>query len=843
MWTSSIAVDDSGGAYVGGQFRGTADFNPGAGSVSLSAAGTADAFLGRLNSSGALEWVVPFTGTSSCGIYSITLDDAGYIYTSGYFLGTVDFDPGPGTYNLTASSGHSVFFAKLDDNGNFVWAKNITGSPGLTSPFRLAVDDSGNVCATGAFNGTADFDPGPGTTNLTSAGETDIAILKLDSAGNLVWAKHAGGLYFDRGSSVAVDGTGNIYTTGYFEIQADLDPGAGTADLTAYSDYDTFVLKLDSAGEFVWVRQFGSTAESFGESINVASTGDIYVAGQFSGTTDFDPGPGTFYLGATGSDLYVTKLNNAGGFVWAQKLSISGSVTDDCTAASIDGEGNAYLAGYTRNTPDYSSVLVAKIDDAGTLVWMHTMGSMENINEAYAIAAHETGAAYAVGSFYDTIDFDPGSGTANLTAQGPRDGFIAKFSAGLDVVSVTRNDTSPTNSASVGYTVTFSDAVSGVDLTDLDLTTTGTLSGAAVTGISGSGAAYTVTVDTGIGAGTLRLDVVDDDSIIDGASEPLGGVGPGVGSFAGETYAVDHLAPNATLNSTAADPTNASPIAVDITFDESVSGFASGDVTVTNGTVTSFIGSGASYSIEVTPAAQGIITVQVGGAVCTDLVGNGNAASAPLSRTYDSVPPAAVLSSSATSPTNLSPIPVNLTFGEPVPGHRLPLGISVTNGTLANYIDAGVEFTFDVIPSGQGTVSVEVFDWVCLDAAGNFNEGDTLDIVFDSIPPAISVLGDNPVSAYLYAMYADAGATAFDANDGDLTADVIVDTSYVNTGVPGAYTVTYDVSDSAGNPAHATRTVQVDGLDPSVPMDWRWTLFVLSIAGIAALGRMKRQPK
>jgi hypothetical protein len=172
---------------------------------------------------------------------------------------------------------------------------------------------------------------------------------------------------------------------------------------------------------------------------------------------------------------------------------------------------------------------------------------------------------------------------------------------------------------------------------------------------------------------------------------------------------------------------------------------------------------------------------------------------------------------------------------EPVPGHRLPLGISVTNGTLTNFLDGGADFSFDVIPSGQGTVSIKVLDWVCFDSAGNFNEGDTLNVVYDSIPPAISVLGDNPVTVYLYTVYSDASATAFDGNDGDLTANISTDTSNVNTWNPGAYTVTYDVSDSAGNPAHTTRTVEVDGLDPSMPLDWKLALVAITVLWIATV--------
>jgi len=80
----------------------------------------------------------------------------------------------------------------------------------------VAVDSSGNVYTTGHFGGTVDFDPGAGTTNLTSNGHEDVFVSKLDSSGDLVWAKSFGGTGRDRGWAVAVDSSGNVYTAGFF---------------------------------------------------------------------------------------------------------------------------------------------------------------------------------------------------------------------------------------------------------------------------------------------------------------------------------------------------------------------------------------------------------------------------------------------------------------------------------------------------------------------------------------------------------------------------------------------------------------------------------------------------
>ena len=150
----------------------------------------------------------------------------------------------------------------------------------------VAVDGSGNVYTTGFFEGTADFDPENVTAGdtLVSAGGSDIFVSKLDSAGNFVWAKQMGGGDDDQGHGVAVDGSGNVYTTGHFRSTADFDPGTGVFDLMssrpeAGPSLDLFVSKLDSAGNFVWARQMGGTGSDQGEDVAVDDRGNVYTTG------------------------------------------------------------------------------------------------------------------------------------------------------------------------------------------------------------------------------------------------------------------------------------------------------------------------------------------------------------------------------------------------------------------------------------------------------------------------------------------------------------------------------------------------------------------------------------
>src|SRR5207237_888257 len=148
------------------------------------------------------------------------------------------------------------------------------------------------------------------------------------------------------------------------------------------------------------------------------------------------------------------------------------------------------------------------------------------------------------------------------------------------------------------------------------------------------------------------------------------------------TRTFDTVAPTVTIASPTSDPTSASPIPVTVTFSEAVSGFTAGDVAVGNGTVSGFAGSGASYSFNVTPSAQGALTVNVSADVAQVPTGIPNTAAAQLSRTFDTVAPTVTLASPAPATTNASPIPVTVTFSEAVTGFTAG-DVTVGNGTAS----------------------------------------------------------------------------------------------------------------------------------------------------------------
>jgi len=388
------------------------------------------------------EWAKSFGGADgelSRGLY---LDASGNIYIAGFFAGTVDFDPGAGTYYLTSEGYEDAFVQKLDASGNFLWVISFGGGgEDLVRSFNI--DASGNVYTTGYFQGTVDFDPGAGIYNLTSAGQADAFVQKLDAAGNFVWAKSFGGAGGDRAYSISIDASGNIYTTGWFYGTSDFDPGAGTYNLSSTGNLDVFIQKLDALGNFVWAKSFGGIGPEEGFSLSIDALGNVYTAGYFNGTTDFDPGVGTYYLTSIGGtwDIFVQKLDASGNFVWAKSFG-SEEGADAAYSLSIDASGNVYTTGWFYGTVDFNpgagthsltsvgakDVFVQKLDASGNFVWAKSFGGTDG-DAGLFLSIDASGNIYTTGSFSGTVDFDPGTGTYNLTSAGHNDVFIQKLDA------------------------------------------------------------------------------------------------------------------------------------------------------------------------------------------------------------------------------------------------------------------------------------------------------------------------------------------------------------------------------------------------------------------------------
>jgi Secretion system C-terminal sorting domain len=303
----SCSVDNWQSLSVTGFFSNTVDFDPNAGVHNLTSLGGLDGFVIKVNSFGSLDWVVPFGGFGNDWGTSVVSDDwyLDYVYVTGVFEGfvdiidnqsnfysffsyggqdiltmklvygsivwatsfggsgndiansvvfgasslsitgsyegTVDFDPLGGVSNLSSNGGKDVFVQKIDEsNGNLLWAKSFGGT---LNDQGLSVSTSGSYL-TGSFMGTVDFDPGLGVTNLTSNGNEDVFVQKLDFNGNLIWAKSFGGIGSDIGYSIHPFSSRGLCIAGSYENTTDFDPDLGVYNLTSNGLSDAFVLGL-----------------------------------------------------------------------------------------------------------------------------------------------------------------------------------------------------------------------------------------------------------------------------------------------------------------------------------------------------------------------------------------------------------------------------------------------------------------------------------------------------------------------------------------------------------------------------------------------------------------------
>ena len=383
--------------------------------------------------------------------------------------------------------------------------------------------------------------------------------------------------------------------------------------------------------------------------------------------------------------------------------------------------------------------------------------------------------------------------------------FRAAVAGGGDTIaptvqSINRVGTTPTNAASLSWTVLFSESVTAVDAGDFTLVTTGTVAGATITTVSGSGNQYTVTANTGTGNGTLGLNLVDNDTILDTSANPLGG--PGVnGNFTGQSYTIDKTQPTVTIAQAAgqADPTNASPINFTVTFSETVTGFASNDISfvgsTVGGTLTAVLtGTGPTYNVAVsgmTTAGNVVASVPAGAA--TDAAGNLSLGSTSTDNTVaytaggDTIAPTATI----TAPTGATPLSGSVT---------------ITANAADNVGVAGVQFLLDNNALGaEDTTSPYSISWDTTTAANGTHTlvaraRDTSGNTALSAPVTVNVANAIPATPAFVQVNAATPQTNQSAVSVTYTsAQVAGDTNILAIGWNNATSNITSVTDSAGN--------------------------------------------
>lgn len=313
--STAVTVGPSGGVYLLSYFNGTIDADPGAGELLYLSQGGLDILLQKFNEQGELQWAQATGGSGTDLGQAIALDADENIWMTGAFRNTVDFDPGPEETILNSAGAWDIFVTKRSADGTYLWAGRMGGVENFDLGYDIAADPDGNVVVVGAFFGSGDFDPGPGVHTLTasSLGSDEIFVVKLDAAGEFLWAKSIGGENADLAYGVRIADDGRIHLTGFFSGTADFDPDPiGSFELSTTSVenfFDAFLCTLGPDGAFLGAWQFGG-ANSIGTQSIVLGAGDeLYLAGHFENTVDLDPGAGdAMWSNAGFRDAFVIRI-------------------------------------------------------------------------------------------------------------------------------------------------------------------------------------------------------------------------------------------------------------------------------------------------------------------------------------------------------------------------------------------------------------------------------------------------------------------------------------------------------------------------------------------------------
>lgn len=312
---------------------------------------------------------------------------------------------------------------------DIAWARK-AGSIDSEQGRAIAADTNGNIYVTGFFSDTTSF----GTTNLVSAGENDIFVAKYDPAGNLLWARKAGGNSYDEGRGIAVDSAGNVFITGHFQGTATFT----STNVNSSGESDVFIAKYNSQGTLVWVRKAGGNDFDEAHALALDAGGNLYLTGSFDATATF--GSTTLTNTSASSDIFIAKCDANGAFLWARR---AGGISDDSgNGVALDAATNVYVTGFFSSNAVFSTtnliasgtsasdIFIAKYDSGGAFAWVRQAGGI-NQDAGNGIAVDASGNILVTGQFRVAASF----GTTNVTGNGS-DIFLARYDSSGSVTWV-----------------------------------------------------------------------------------------------------------------------------------------------------------------------------------------------------------------------------------------------------------------------------------------------------------------------------------------------------------------------------------------------------------------------
>jgi len=448
---SSSIVDDQGYLFCTGTFLGPADLDPSPNIQIFEGQSFDDVFIQKYDNDGNLLWVKVITSEFSILCNVILVDDNSNVYITGEFTGTVDFNPGIGTFNVGSNGEEDIFLLKLDSNGNFLWVNTYGG---IADDFQGGISIYNNeIIISGGFTGTADLDPGLEVLQVTSVGEADVFIQKVDDQGDLIWNKVITSSSNLTCKYNASSSNGVNYITGQFIGTTDFDPGTDIFNETPSLNSSRYTLSLSENGEFNWVSIIESNISLTSNKLICDDIGNIITTGVFLGEVDFDPGIGNETFNASQNAFFVQKINSSGNLIWVNSMEgTGGSVAQGVT---VDSEQSIIISGEffgemdfdpgtgesIENSPEFtSSLFVLSFSSEGAF---NSVLTYESPNaDASSITISDSDELYLFGNFIDSIDVDPGIGVDYHLSNGNSDQFLLKIGYELSIDQTSRLEVS-----------------------------------------------------------------------------------------------------------------------------------------------------------------------------------------------------------------------------------------------------------------------------------------------------------------------------------------------------------------------------------------------------------------
>lgn len=421
LTSAAMVVDDTGNSYTCGSFYNTIDFDPGPLTDYRTSINNWNVYVRKLNANGELLWVVTMGGSKEEKGLGVSLDNNQHIVITGWFEDTADFDPGPGfSYLYAPQFAQNAFAVKLDSSGNYLWSKSFASSlysRGKTSSFG----QNSECYIIGEFSGSIDLDPGL-SIDMSSSSNGGVFVTKLDENGNYIWGGAFPGSGWNESYALDIAPDGACIIAGHFEELTDFDPGAGVHNITSTAFKDIFVVSLNAIGQLNWVNTYGGNWHEAPSSIHVTSQGNILVSGYFSDTVDFNPAGNPVILNTYGHthNTFILKLTNSGSFVWVK--SIEGE-NNESRKLIVDQNENIVIGGDFWSSADFNpglgnttivtngdyDIYIFELDSSGNFNWATSL-PCTNKSHLSGLNTDLTGNLYLSGSYFGTIDFDPGLG-------------------------------------------------------------------------------------------------------------------------------------------------------------------------------------------------------------------------------------------------------------------------------------------------------------------------------------------------------------------------------------------------------------------------------------------------